>query len=347
VWRADRPARGRFREFYQCDVDAIGSRSLVVEAELCAAVSDVLVTLGFREYSLRLNHRGLLQGILEHAQVPASLHDQALIALDKLDKIGRAGVMTEMQARGISAETGDRLLQAFATGGLGPEHGVDRLNEARLGHVARHIGDNPAGAAALEDLRTIVRLCAATTARPYVIVDPWLARGLSYYTGAIMEIAVADLAGSLGGGGRYDGLIGMFLGDDIPACGFSLGLERILVVMAERNMFPPGVQTAAVDALVTLFEGEPPEEALRLAADLRAAGVRVDVYPDPDKLSKQFKYAAGRGVRFVLVQGADERARHQVTVKNMETGEQASVPRDRAASDIAARLQPAPAPEAR
>jgi histidyl-tRNA synthetase len=343
VWRADRPARGRFREFYQCDVDAIGSRSLAIEAELCAAVSDVLVTLGFRQFSLRLNHRGLLQGILQHAQVATPLHDQALIALDKLDKIGRAGVMKEMEARGISAEPADRLLQAFATGGLGSEHGAERITELRLQHVARHIGDNQVGGAAIDDLRTIVRLCAATSARPYVIFDPWLARGLSYYTGAIMEIAVADLAGSLGGGGRYDNLIGMFLGEDIPACGFSLGLERILVVMAERNMFPPGAQTAAADAMVTLFEGAPAEEALRLAADLRAAGARVDVYPDPDKLSKQFRYAAGRGIRFVLVEGTDERARHEVTVKNMETGEQVSVPRAAVASYVAERLEPAPA----
>jgi histidyl-tRNA synthetase len=344
VWRADRPARGRFREFYQCDVDAIGSRSMVVEVELCAAVSDVLHALGFNDFFLRLNHRGLLQGILDHAGLPANLHDQALVALDKLDKIGRAGVAEDLSKRGIPGETATRLLDAFAL--RRPERGtydVMAVNEAGLAWAATHIGDNPAGLAALEELREITRLCAATSARQHVILDGALARGLSYYTGAIMEIDVHDLPGSLGGGGRYDGLIGMFLGEQIPACGFSLGLERILVVMAERRMFPAHVQTAAADAMVTLFEGEPVEEALRLAGELRGAGLRVDVYPEPDKLGKQFKYAGTRGVKVVLVMGGDERARQEVTVKNMETGEQVSLARADIARRIAAIVaQPVP-----
>jgi histidyl-tRNA synthetase len=154
-----------------------------------------------------------------------------------------------------------------------------------------------------------------------------LARGLSYYTGVIMEIAVADLPGSLGGGGRYDGLIGMFLGEDIPACGFSLGLERILVVMTERGMFPPDVDAAAANLLVTLFEGEDAAEALRLARELRAAGLRVEVYPEPDKLGKQIKYAADAGIAKVAVLGGDELARGVVTIKDMKTREQSAVPR--------------------
>jgi histidyl-tRNA synthetase len=342
VWRADRPARGRFREFYQCDADAIGSRSPVIEAELCAAVCDVLLTLGFREFSLRLNHRGLLRGLLDEARVPGTLHDQALVALDKLDKIGRSGVRQDMAARGIPAGACDRLLDVFARGGPAGLPEPEAANAGVLAHVTQHVGGHAEGLAAIADLREIVRLCAVTSARPYVIIDPSLARGLSYYTGAIMEVAVADLPGSLGGGGRYDGLIGMFLGENIPACGFSLGLERLLVVMAERNMFPPGVQASGADVMVTLFEGEPAEEALRLGADLRAARVRAEVYPDPDKLGKQFKYAAGRGIRYVLVMGADERARQAVTVKNMETGEQTSVPRSEVAAHLAAFVRHAP-----
>jgi histidyl-tRNA synthetase len=328
VWRADRPARGRFREFYQCDVDAIGSRSMVVEAELCAAVSDVLQALGFNDFFLRINHRGLLRGILEDAGLEERLHDQALIALDKLDKIGRSGVAEDMAKRGISVEGAGRLLDAFAV--RGPERGLADpagFNETRLAEVGKHVGANPAGLAAITELTEILRLCAVTNARQHAILDPSLARGLSYYTGAIMEIAVHDLPGSLGGGGRYDGLIGMFLGENIPACGFSLGLERILVVMNERNMFPPGMQTTSADAMVTLFEGEPVEDGLRLAGELRAACLRVELYPEPDKLGKQFKYAASRGIRFVLIMGGDERARQQVTIKNMETGEQVSIAR--------------------
>ena len=209
------------------------------------------------------------------------------------------------------------------------------FNETTLASVAAHVGSNPAGLAAIAELRDITRLSAATSARHHAILDPSLARGLSYYTGAIMEVAVHDLPGSLGGGGRYDGLIGMFLGEDIPACGFSLGLERILVVMNERHMFPPGMQTTSVDAMVTLFEGEPVEEALRLAGELRAARLRVELYPEPEKLGKQFKYAAARGIRFVLVMGGDERARQQVTIKNMENGEQVSVARSDAMRWIA------------
>jgi histidyl-tRNA synthetase len=335
VWRADRPARGRFREFYQCDVDAIGSRSMVVEAELCAAVSDVLQALGFDDFVLKLNHRGLLRGILETAGLAPHFHDQALVALDKLDKIGRPGVAEDMAARGIPAASAEWLLEAFAS--RAPQQGAAgaiAANETALSWAAAHVGSHADGVAAVEELREITRLCSATSARQHVRLDPSLARGLSYYTGAIMEIAVHDLAGSLGGGGRYDGLIGMFLGEQIPACGFSLGLERILVVMTERNMFPVGVQVAASDALVTLFEGEPAEEALRLAADLRASGIRVEVYPEPDKLGKQFKYASARGVKLVVVMGADERMRREVTVKNMETGEQVSIPR----ADIARRI---------
>jgi histidyl-tRNA synthetase len=334
VWRADRPSRGRFREFYQCDVDAIGSRSMVIEAEVCAAVSDVLTELGFADFVIRLNHRGLLRGMLENFGVPETLHDQALIAVDKLDKVGRAGVASELEARGVPAEAAVRLLTAF-------DRPVEKAPpKDAQGHAGtidwarEQVGDHAAGLAAVTELEEILRFCSATRAGGHVILDPSLARGLSYYTGAIMEIAVPDLAGSLGGGGRYDGLIGMFSGESIPACGFSLGLERILVVMGERRMFPAGLDRASADVLVTLFEGEPIESALRLAADLRDAGLRVDVYPDRDKLGKQFKYASSRGVRFVTVVGGDERAGGVVTIKDMETGRQAAVPRATVAQSL-------------
>jgi histidyl-tRNA synthetase len=313
VWRADRPARGRFREFYQCDVDAIGSRSMIVETELCAAVSDVLLRLGFTDFVIKLNHRRVLAGLLDASGVPGELHGQALVALDKLDKIGRDAVHTELVQRGIAATAGESLLSIFSTGST-----PDRVKGV--------VGNSPDALSALQELEQIIALSAATSAAPHLRFDPSLARGLSYYTGAIMEIAVPDLAGSLGGGGRYDGLIGMFLGEDIPACGFSLGLERILVVMTEREMFPSEVEAAA-DVLVTLFEGEEAVEALRLARQLRDCGVRVEVYPEPDKLGKQFKYAAAAGIPRVAVVGSDERARGIVTVKDMKTGEQSAVAR--------------------
>ena len=343
VWRADRPARGRFREFYQCDVDVIGSRSLMVEAELCAAASDVLRALGFKDFVIRLNHRGLLRGLLEGFGVPENLHDQALVAVDKLDKIGREGVAGELANRAVPADAAARLLAAFDR----PERndsGADlpSANARTLEWARGEVGGNAGGEAGLADLAEIVRLCASTSAREHVLVSPSLARGLSYYTGAIMEINVPDLAGSLGGGGRYDGLIGMFLGEDIAACGFSLGLERILVVMGERNMFPAAVQSAAADVMVTLFDRESAGESLALAADLRAAGLRVDVYPEPDKLGKQFKHAASGNVRFVTIEGSDERANGQVTVKNLVTGEQTAVARSEIATWLSRMLNAEP-----
>ena len=274
VWRADRPARGRFREFFQCDVDAIGSRSLVVEAELCAAVSDVLLALGFQAFDIRLNHRRVLSGLLRAAGVPEALDGAALVAIDKLDKIGVTGVAEELGRRGVEASAADRLLDTFKS-----PLSIERIRDL--------VAAIPEAASGVDDLAQILRLAAGSSAAAHLRLDASLARGLSYYTGAIMEVAVPDLAGSLGGGGRYDGLVGMFLGEDVPACGFSLGLERILVVMAERGMFPASVAAAPADLLVTLFDDATVPAALALAAELRREGLRVEVYPEADKLGKQ------------------------------------------------------------
>jgi len=198
----------------------------------------------------------------------------------------------------------------------------------------RRIAGDPQGAQASHDMAMLLTLAKATPAGSYLQFDPHLARGLSYYTGAIMEVTVPELAGSLGGGGRYDNLIGMFLGKDVPACGFSLGLERIIVVMTERKMFPPDVEGSAVDVMVTIWSHETRADALALAGELRRAGLRVDVYPEADKLGKQFKYASSRNVPFVAIVGDDERARGEVALKDMRSGEQKSVPRAQAAAFV-------------
>lgn len=314
VWRADRPARGRFREFWQCDVDAIGSSSMIVEAELCDAVASILSRLGFGDFVIRINHRQLLRELLGAAGIGEAAQTDALIALDKLDKVGTDGVRDELLARGIGAEASAKMLGFFA------DLAGETDNGAVLAKAESFIGGPTAATGEVRQVLQLVR-------NGKMKVDPSLARGLSYYTGAIFEISVPDLAGSLGGGGRYDGLIGMFGKEEIPACGFSLGLERIIVVMEERGMFPSEVSDRAADVLVTVWTGEAAQESLTLAAELRQAGLRVLVYPEPDKLGKQFKYASQLGIGKVCVLGESELERGEVTVKDMATGEQVTVKR--------------------
>ena len=308
VWRADRPARGRFREFYQCDVDTLGSTSPVVDAELCAAVSDALTELGFHDFVIRINHRRVLAALLKNTRMPEHQHAQALVILDKLDKIGVEGVRTLLLDSGITDESANALANW-----VGAEWSPDWLDWLEKQFQLRDDEDT----AAFANLRQILHLAESSSAAGKIQFNPSLARGLSYYTGAIMEINVADLAGSLGGGGRYDNLVGMFLGQSIPACGFSLGLERILVVMSERDMFPASLATTPADVMVAVFGAADAPHAFRVAERLRASGLRVLVYPDAEKIGKQIKYADSRGIPFVAILGSDEIEKGTVTVKDL------------------------------
>ena len=208
------------------------------------------------------------------------------------------------------------------------------MNAATLGRLIEFIGDHEAGARGVDELRSIIEFAAANNAGHRIKIDPSLARGLSYYTGAIMEINVPDLAGSLGGGGRYDNLVGMFLGKDVPACGFSLGLERIIVVMSEREMFPAATVSSPADVMVTIWNEASIDDSIALATELRNKGLRVDLYPEADKMGKQFKYASARGISFVAIAGDDERARGEVAIKDMRSGEQRSEKRSEVAKEI-------------
>jgi histidyl-tRNA synthetase len=350
VWRADRPARGRFREFYQCDVDVLGSQSMLVEAELIAAASDALSALGFQDFVVRLNHRDVLKGVLDNAGIPAESHDLALVALDKLDKIGSDGVQKELSERGIVEAASQRLLSFFtelntldhaAEMAAGENAATKRaaLNAAILGRLIEFVNSHEAGSRGLAELQTIIEYAGAAGIAARIAIDPTLARGLSYYTGSIIEINVPDLAGSLGGGGRYDNLVGMFLGQPVPACGFSLGLERIIVVMTEREMFPAELVSSPADVMVSIWSEESIADSVRLAEALRRGRLRVDLYPQADKLGKQFKYASGRGIPLVAVLGDDERARGEVAVKDMRTGEQQNLRRENVADAIRAALK--------
>lgn len=330
VWRADRPQKGRYREFFQCDVDVVGSASRTVEVEVCSAVAEVLTRLGFADFRIIVNHRSILAGIVEAAGVPAALEGDVFVAIDKLDKIGVDGVMKELAARGVSPESATKLATLLTP--------VEGGNAAEIARLRTFLASSERGVAGLADLEAFLGLAAGTPAAARLSIDPSLARGLSYYTGAVFEIRVPDLSGSLGGGGRYDGLVGMFLGRDIPACGFSIGLERVLVVMEERGLFPR--DDGAADVFVARFEdAESAALAVGLATDLRAAGLRVLLNNEPAKLGKQFQDADARGIAVVALVGSNEAARGAVALKCLRSGEKAEVPRSEAAAWIRARRQ--------
>jgi histidyl-tRNA synthetase len=352
VWRADRPARGRFREFYQCDVDAIGSSSMVVEADLIVAIVTILKKLGFEDFVIRVNHREILTCVLQALRVPFEKHGAALIAIDKLDKIGLDGVRSELIKIGIEEdaaeefmlfqkamkETSDEMrissnLAVAERTDEGDISEIDRIgvrmisNSLYLHSAKDFFRDHGILSKGVEQLFELIRLVDSSDFNSHVVVDLSLARGLSYYTGTILEINVPDLSGSLGGGGRYDGLIGMFGKEQIPACGFSLGLERILVVMEEREMFPPEIaESTPADVLVTIWNEESIADSLKLAAALRKQDLRVTVYPEADKLGKQFKYADSISVPFVCVLGDEEKSSGNVKLKNMTTGDERTLP---------------------
>ena len=319
VWRADRPQHGRYREFYQCDVDVVGTDSMTAEAEVCAALSEVLNRLEFGDFRIHFNHRELLRAIMATAGVPESKRPGALISIDKLDKIGRNEVMRELRdERGIDADVIDNLLPL-----LGDLPGADIHNDQTLSRLRTAIADNPEGIAALDDLAQILRLSEGGAAESHLVVDPYLARGLAYYTGPIFEIRAEGFSGSIGGGGRYDDLISIFGGQPQPACGFSLGIERILLIMEERGDFDD--EPSDVDVLVTLWNDELTPNSIALARDLRAQGFCVDLYPDTDRYGKQFKYADERNIPFVAILAPDEVKDGVVALKDMKSGDQETI----------------------
>jgi histidyl-tRNA synthetase len=324
VWRADRPARGRYREFYQCDIDSIGSISPVVEAEQLAAVAEILTTLGFDDYVIRINHRKFIAAWLSQIPVAEDRYSDVLITIDKVDKIGKDGVAKDLAEKGY----GDAQITGI-TSWIGEHHEPGWLDSI-TGQFAA------APDSGLENLRQIVALTANTEAAGRLRIDPSLARGLGYYTGAIMEINVKDLPGSIAGGGRYDNLIGIFLGTEVPACGFSVGLERILVVMHERSMFPASVDQASVDVVVAALDDNAQQAAMETAMELRRdAALRVDLYPDvAKKMDRIFKYVDQRKAKFIAILGSDEVGAGTVTVRNVATKTKEMMPRAEAASFI-------------
>jgi len=300
VWRADRPQKGRYREFYQCDVDTIGTESPIADAECIAVVHDSLTALGLTDFTIRVNHRQLLHALA--LAIGAEDHETSMLqALDKLDKIGRSGVEKELIERGFSSQQASSLW--------------DYLDGAPI----------PGAAEADAHLRTILGLALDMGVDPdRVKLDRTLARGLDYYTGPVFETVLnGDYSGSISGGGRYDGLISMFSGkDDVPAVGVSLGIERIFMLMEEMGLMPAASTSTQVWA--TVFSEDTRTATLEAASLLRQAGVRVQVSTRVGKLGRQLKDANNRGVPFALVCGPDEAAAGTVVLKNLTTGEQVS-----------------------
>lgn len=312
VWRADRPAKGRFREFYQCDVDITGTTSLLAEAEVVNAISEVLNTLGFGNTRIALNHRVVLRSMIEVSGIEPRLEESALVAIDKLDKIGSEGVEAELRQRGMSPDSAQRLLALTTVG--------QTRNTTQTLQALREMLPLPQAQQALNDLEMLCQLTTEAPAGPRLHMAPALARGLSYYTGPIFEIVSDDFSGSLGGGGRYDNLVGMFSGKQVPAVGFSLGLERILMLLEEQQMFP--ALRMAPQVLVCPLPDTPLAPVVGLATRLRQAGIVTELYPEQTRLGRQLANADDLHIPYALILGPDEVAQQRYTLKNLRTGEQ-------------------------
>lgn len=314
VWRADRPQKGRFREFYQCDADVVGAYSLLQEVELVQLYDTVFNALGLQGVTIKLNNRKVLSGIAEVIGAQQFLVDFT-VALDKLDKIGEEGVKKEMLDKGISEEAIKKAAPLFSLSGT---------NNARLDVLKDFLRNSEIGVKGVGELEFILNAVADLQLKASEIqLDVTLARGLNYYTGAIFEVAAPEgiQMGSIGGGGRYDDLTGIFGLKDVSGVGISFGLDRIYLVLEELGLFPDSLETS-LDVLCLNFGDKEALATLKLVSALRQAGLRADLYPTNTKLPKQFKYADKRNVPYVVLLGEKELSEGHFVVKDMQTGEQ-------------------------
>lgn len=329
VWRAERPQKGRYREFYQCDADIVGTSSMLADAEIIAMIFTVLNELGFKTFVTKLNNRKVLSALGEYSGVNAGLLGGLYRALDKLDKIGRDGVREEMIKNEIPASVVERMLDLVALP-------VDDLNAWR--EKLRVLPRGIEGIDELVQLREFARAMGVPAER--LRIDLTMVRGLEYYTGPIFETVVTEpKIGSLTGGGRYDGLVSLFSKSFIPITGTSLGIERIIDVMDELNMYPPNLGRTVVDTLVTVFDSERRAMSLTVAQDLRAAGLNTEVWYDLDNLGKQLKYASARGIPFVIIIGPDEAAANVVTLRDLSSGDQQQITRNDVVDVLTSKLK--------
>ena len=334
VWRADRPQKGRYREFYQCDVDVIGSDSLIGELELIQIVEEVYRRLGIN-VCLHINNRKILAGIAEVIGEPDKMID-ITVAIDKLDKIGVEAVNDELRERGLSDEAVAKLQPILTTPPQPSPQGRENDPKAKLAELREYLASSEIGLKGVEEMEEIFSLVEATTPsldgrageRFSIELDLCLARGLNYYTGAIFEVKALDAQiGSITGGGRYDNLTGIFGLPNVSGVGISFGADRIYDVLSELNLFPEELQSAT-QVLFATFGQDELCYALRWAKELRANGIAVEVYPEPTKMKKQMGYANDKNIPFVAIVGGDEMAQNKVMLKNMTSGEQQLVSLD-------------------
>ena len=317
VWRADRPQKGRFREFYQCDADVVGSRSLWQEVEFVQLYDSVFTHLNLRNTVIKMNNRKLLSGIAEVIGAEDKLIDFT-VALDKLDKIGEEKVKTEMREKGISEAAIAKLEPLFHITGTVSEK-IKTLREL--------LATSETGLQGIDEMEFIVETIAELELKSATLeIDVTLARGLNYYTGAIFEVSAPEEVkmGSIGGGGRYDDLTGIFGLKDISGVGISFGLDRIYLVMEELGLFPKTVLEGTRALFVNFGEAEA-RYAMRAVSALRDEGISVDLYPDPVKMGKQMSYADKRDIPYVVLTGVSEMESGTYTLKNMKSGEQQQV----------------------
>ena len=315
VWRADRPQKGRYREFYQCDADVVGSGSLLNEAEFVLIYNEALQKLGLTDFTIKLNNRKILSGIAELVGKPDLLIDMT-VAIDKLDKIGLDGVSNELLSRGFSEADLEKLRPIILLKGS---------NTEQLAHLKRIFTDSAVGRTGVEELEAVlsyVEKLAGENSVNNCVLDISLARGLNYYTGCIFEVATNETEmGSIGGGGRYDDLTGMFGLKGLTGVGISFGADRIYDVLLALNLFPEAADRGTC-VLITHFDQVAELYALPILKSLRENGIPSELYPEAAKLKKQLAYADAKNIPFVVLIGSDEMAEGVVTLKDMQTGGQ-------------------------
>jgi histidyl-tRNA synthetase len=313
VWRADRPQKGRFREFYQCDADVVGSKSLWQEVEFIQLYDSVFNSLGLKKVSIKINNRKILAGIAEVIGAQEKLIDFT-IALDKLDKIGKDGVINELLNKGINKEAIDKLEPLFSFSG----NNKDRINQLQLLLKNSEIGLK--GIAEMQFINNAIEEIGLETAN--LEIDVTLARGLNYYTGTILEVTADEInIGSIGGGGRYDDLTGIFGLKNLSGMGISFGLDRIYLVLEQLNLFENIVLPRPKILFINFGEIES-LYAIKAIKTLRQNNIAVELYPDAAKMKKQMGYANKRKIPYVVLAGSSEIENNQFTLKNMETGVQ-------------------------